>query len=383
MSRSGHNMQNRRSPRFVYRTPPVRQSGPAPHEIAQRRRDTRQNRVAEQRNTPSAQMDEAAARSRFARRRTVAQMTRGVRTKQPCVTVDPPAAPRSETIVEKHVHHHYHCPETMAGPVQADSNAVSESKESCEAKMTPHKTAAPEPAPLCPTIPDDRDLLTLSDVFTRHELRPPNVSVLGKNYTEAKITLPDRETVKKRFGQWRNYIYLPHKCFFAYIPLYVYFCATSCALSTISTNSRGVAGTIAYKWLLNRRCCPADLSQDQDSEDQCDAESTLQSVVRLQDVDAPAFFVDQKTPVDSCYSDSRSSLSRSRCTAGLRPCDLNLTPKVCVCDSDCQGSLLSVCFYLTVVNPSPAHQFLWQIQLGETNARETLTTAIQAAQKQL
>lgn len=267
--------------------------------------------------------------------------------------------------IEHHVHHHYHCPDDVVAKPAPSSSSASTGRR---------KDTLP---PLCPTVPDTRSVLLLKEVFGRCEPRPNGVSILGKNYTCARDTVPRRENVKKRFNRWRTYIYIPHECHFVYVPLYLYFCATphygSAGGSTSSHQHcpGGVSGVIRYQWLLNRRC-GVDPNAVEDSEKECEDE--LDSVVRMNDVDAPSFFIESGPP-ESTYLERRENCS-SRTTAELRPLDLQLAPEIVVCDSDCDGALLSVCFSLTIVNHSPRYEFCWQVQVGDVSPVVTSNNAV-------
>lgn len=228
----------------------------------------------------------------------------------------------------------------------------------------------PPPTLLAPTVPNPDAFPFLRDVFGPCDARPQTACIVGKNFTCCKQMHPTRQTICKTFGKWQTFIYLPNGCQFAYLPVNLFFCATPFAGSSNSSVGgtgndsvelqQGITGVLCYQWLFNRQCGCNDECDASDSDIE---QETVQSIMRLNDVDAPSFFVENSSSESSQYSENRSA-DAVRSVAELRPLDLTLRPDIQVCDTDLEGSLLAVVFSLTSVNCSPRYSFLWQIQIG-------------------
>lgn len=218
------------------------------------------------------------------------------------------------------------------------------------------------PSPLlAPTVPSPDAFPFIRDVFGPCDARPQTACIVGKNFTCSKQMRPTRQTICKTFGKWQTFIYLPNQCQFVYLPINLFFCATpfGAAADSIDVHN-GITGVLCYQWLFNRQCGCSDECDASDSDVE---QETIQSVMRLNDVDAPSFFVENSSSESSQYSENRTNNSVPS-VAELRPLDLTLRPDIQVCDTDLEGSLLAVVFTLTSVNCSPRYSFLWQIQVG-------------------
>ncbi len=178
--------------------------------------------------------------------------------------------------------------------------------------------------------------------------RPSRVSILGRNTTNVVTTNPGRDSVTAFFSDCPVHVYHPRICSFSYLPLYLYFCAYPLPSLDKKCPVGPISGIIEYRWLLFQ-----------------DAKS-FQSVVKLRDVDAPMFFIDNAPP-ESCYLERPHDPPPDSCSTGqLRPLDVNPTPHWYVCDQDEQGTLFRIDFNLSILHHSCTFLFKWQLQVGES-----------------